>query len=216
LVLVSVKVRVISPHLDDGAWSAAGILERHDAVLVTICAGVPPPGLTGTQFDQRAGFDEAHDAMIARRREDVAATEVLGCRAVHRDLLDVGYALAEPLEEAVAKEVLTARENGEVVVGPLGLRHPDHQTIATAFRRAAREWAKDAWIYEDLPYAYAWPEYLAPALHLAACGEETVTRPSRNGKERAIDCYHSQIRGAHRDAIMAPERYHRLCGTAEL
>lgn len=206
------KVLVISPHLDDAAWSCAGILERHDATVVTICAGVPPAGIEPTQFDQRAGFVDAQEAMMARREEDERAMAALGCKVHHLDYLDVAYATGQRLDTAVFVELQAARVRNEVVVGPLGLRHPDHQVIATAFRRGVLDLHLPAWVYEELPYAYAWPEYLAAALKLARVSETTITRRPGDKKEAAVAAYHSQIRGAHRDAIFAPERYHRMSG----
>lgn len=207
------KVRVVSPHLDDAVWSCSGILERHDCTVVTICAGVPPPGLPASDFDKAAGFGSAHDAMLERRQEDAAAAKILGCDVVHLDLLDVSYADGEALAVAVQGQMLVASKANEIVVGPLGLRHPDHQLIATAFRRAAFDLRLPAWVYEELPYAYAWPEYLGGALAMARCGEGTTTRRPGHRKELAVAAYKSQLNaGTHRDAIMAPERYHRLRG----
>lgn len=214
LELVSrVKVRVISPHLDDAVWSASGILDRHEATVVTICAGVPPKSLPPNDFDRRAGFESAEDAMLVRREEDIKAISSLSCFHRHLDLLDISYALGEDLAEAVDLELRIAQSAGEIVVGPLGLRHPDHQLIATAFRRGVQAMPGiSAWVYEELPYAYVWSEYLAAALKTARCGETTLTRLSPGAKGIAVSAYVSQLRGAHRDAIMSPERYHRLSG----
>lgn len=211
------KVRVISPHLDDAVWSASGILAHHDVTVTTICAGIPPRGIEPTPFDRRAGFDSANDAVRERRAEDGRALAIFGAEVRHLAYLDVGYRNGERLDEAVEDELTLADERREVVIGPVGLRHPDHQVIATAFRRGVLARPDlNAWLYEELPYAYVWPEYLAGALALARCGEHTLTRRPGARKEEAVSAYRSQLRGAHREAILAPERYHRLSGWVDL
>jgi LmbE family N-acetylglucosaminyl deacetylase len=199
-------VILISPHLDDGVFSCFEML-RQGATLVTICAGIPSEDTPPSQFDQRAGFTSAADAMHARRLEDLAAAEVVGFKAIHLDYLDTSYGgndLAGGVEEAFA---LASRR--ETIYGPLGLRHPDHQTIASAFRSQSRKHYGEAWVYEELPYAYVWPEYLGPALKLTDVGP-TVTRVCHESKREAVDAYVSQTKGAHMDAILAPERCHML------
>lgn len=202
---------VLSPHLDDAVWSAHGLLEG--ATVVTICAGIPPEDAGPTQFDVRAGFQSGADAVRARRAEDLAAAARVGYTAVHLDVLDSGYGGGDI---AVAAAGVLERAAGHTVVGPVGLRHPDHHAVASAFRTVARALDLHAWMYEDLPYAYVWPENLAPALTLAEIGEVTITRLSAPAKRDAVEEYQSQTKGAHMDAILAPERYHLLNGTVSL
>lgn len=198
---------VLSPHLDDAVFSCSQILKG--ARVVTICAGIPPADCPPTIFDERGGFATARDAMEARRAEDRAAAEQLGFDAIHLDLLDCNYGESD-LFQGVEK-ALDLAESGESVYGPLGLRHPDHQVIGSAFRSLARTRDVDAWVYEELPYAYAWPEYLGPALTVAHLTGPTVTRISRESKRDAVQTYASQVSPeTHMDAILAPERYHRV------
>lgn len=203
---------VISPHLDDAVWSCMGILAEHRATVVTICAGIPPKKTPPSMFDERAGFATAQLAMKARRQEDINACRKLDAKTVHLSCLDCAYGDVDDKEIRAAVEKALAKADGPVI-GPLGLRHPDHQRVATAFRRTARNNGLDAWVYEDLPYAYTWPEFLAPALMLAKCGEQTVTRRTDLSKRDAVETYRSQVNGStHMDAILAPERYHHLNG----
>lgn len=180
-----------------------------DAKVVTICAGVPPEDTPPSEFDARAGFTSAAEAVRTRREEDLAAARRLGHTAEHLDCLDAIYGDG-PISVAVGDALVDKVGEGEKVVGPLGLRHPDHVEVALALRHYADLFGFDAWAYEDLPYAYVWPETLAPALERMRCGEVTITRLSPEGKREAVEEYRSQTGGCHMDAILAPERYHRL------
>lgn len=205
---------VFAPHLDDAVWSASNLLGP-GVTVVTVCAGIPPQGTPATQFDTRAGFPTGDAAVRARRAEDEAAAAQLGYEPVHLDCLDAGYPGGPSIAVAVAT-VLKDADADEVIVGPLGLRHPDHVAVAMAVREEVRVRNLQAWSYEEQPYAYVWPADLAPALARMGLGEETITRPSRPEKAAAVAAYVSQVKGAHIDAILAPERYHRLNGTAGL
>jgi LmbE family N-acetylglucosaminyl deacetylase len=191
-------------------WSCHELLAG--ATVVTICAGIPPEGTPPTQFDTRAGFPTAAAAVHARRAEDVAAARRVGFTPRHLDCLDGGHGGGDI--EAVVQEALADVLPSEIVVGPAGLRHPDHVAVASAFRQVVTERDLAAWVYEDLPYAYVWPETLAPAL--TGLGERTITRLSSPAKRAAVDEYRSQTTGAHMDAILAPERYHHMNGPTDL
>lgn len=186
---------VISPHLDDAVWSASAILEG--ATVVTICAGIPPEGMPPSEFDQRAGFKSAADAIHWRRREDHAAAAIGGFKVEHMGCLDNAYARKPQLIEDVTELIcMWALHRGEQIVGPVGLRHPDHRRIASVLPDVA-------WRYEELPYAYVWPE------------EHGVngTLECSNGadwKEAAVWCYRSQINPTtHLKEILSKERLHK-------
>ncbi len=76
-------VAVLSPHLDDAVFSC-GVLSCGDliaasgeAVVATVCAGVPPSAETLTEWDAVCGFGSARQAITARREEDRAALSTL-------------------------------------------------------------------------------------------------------------------------------------------
>ncbi|MDR5780666.1 PIG-L family deacetylase [Caballeronia sp. LZ065] len=86
------RLLVISPHLDDAVFSCGALLAAGtDALVCTVFAGTPEmPMVTG--WDTACGFSDAHQAMEARRAEDIAALEILGARARHLSFLDSQYA----------------------------------------------------------------------------------------------------------------------------
>lgn len=183
---------VLSPHLDDAVFSCSAMLDS-STVVVTVCAGIPPYGTPPSEFDERAGFTSGAEAMKARRREDRIAAQIGNFQIHHLDLLDAHYAEGEPLEKAVRKVAKWAEDAGEQLLGPVGLRHPDHKRIAGAL-------PDSAWRYEELPYAYVWP----------VDNGEPEELPGAPWKEEAVRAYRSQITEAtHMAEILSPERYHR-------
>jgi LmbE family N-acetylglucosaminyl deacetylase len=183
-------VIVISPHLDDAVWSASAMLGG--TTVVTICAGIPPKATPPTPFDRRAGFTSGAEAMRERRQEDHDAAARGDFKVRHLDWLDCGYAKDEPLEDVVRMIVREAKARGELLLGPLGLHHPDHIRIASALP----SWA---WRYEELPYAY---------MNGADRDAEVIKAPP--WKEAAVRCYRSQINPTtHLKEILSPERFHR-------
>jgi LmbE family N-acetylglucosaminyl deacetylase len=178
---------VVSPHLDDAVFSVGQLLATlDDPVVVTVCAG----------------------SQTTRRAEDVEAAEQLGYQPVHLDFADNG---AEPLAnitQALADVIASRRP--EHLIGPLGVRHPDHIRVAAGFLAAARLAAPTVHLYEELPYRVLWPEMVAPALaHLHTIRLSTSDLPDEAtlaAKQRAIDCYRSQLSGMNTRALSMPER----------
>ena len=60
------RVLIVSPHLDDAAFSCAALLDRpRPADVLTVFAGTPDPPRR-TSWDKRTGFDDSDAAMTAR------------------------------------------------------------------------------------------------------------------------------------------------------
>lgn len=150
--------------------------------------------------------------------------KLLHATAVHGAHLDGQYGVAvDP--EAVADDIARAlRVTGAtMLVGPLGLAHPDHEAVADAVLTVAAESGVPTWVYEELPARVLWPETVAPALgrvrgrgpwepEIAFCG----TGPLET-KLKAIRCYRSQLAVLTRTAgaaglhtCLVPERFYFL------
>jgi hypothetical protein len=84
----SAKVNVVlSPHLDDAVLSTGMWLTNHPgSTVVTVCAGLPGPGIPASNWDKAGGFQDADEAVLARRQEDEAALQVL-----HADQYLLGF-----------------------------------------------------------------------------------------------------------------------------
>ena len=89
----------LSPHLDDAALSAGGLIYEqtrsgiHVEIWTFMC-GFPPDG-ERSPFAQenhaKWGFSSAEETVRARRAEDVNAADILGAKFLHFDFLDCIY-----------------------------------------------------------------------------------------------------------------------------
>jgi LmbE family N-acetylglucosaminyl deacetylase len=211
----------ISPHLDDAVFSCGALIASHATRVVTIAAGIPAEEVPAGHFDTMAGFKTAADAIRARRVEDVQAAAVLGAEMLHGDCPEDQYDSRPGRSKRVGAAVRRAFEGmgrGDVALGPLGLRHPDHELVGRAFREEAARVGIAAWLYEELPYRALWPEFLRPALDEAQCdpASEYFADTAPAIKHRALRCYTTQLVGMDTQPLLLPERYHRLQGKARL
>lgn len=214
---------VVSPHLDDAVFSCGALLAEQEARVISICAGIPAEDVPPSHFDTMAGFKTAADAIRQRRVEDVQAAAVLGIEMVHDGCLEEQYDRLPNHGDRVRRAVhdaLGTLRPGDVALGPLGLRHPDHEHVAGGFGAWAASTGADtmAWLYEELPYRALWPEHLAPALAAAKCdaASEYFADTAPAIKHRALRCYTTQLVGMDTQPLLLPERYHRLQGNARL
>lgn len=145
----------ISPHLDDAVFGCGDWLAAHPGTsVITVFAGVPANTPSHTEWDARCGFTNAVQAVTARRAEDRAALERLGCTATWLSFSDAQYgdtpscdALAAELHRALNGTVLDA------LLIPMGLFHSDHVLVHAAVRTLLPTLAPAALIaYEDVPY----------------------------------------------------------------
>ena len=99
---------VISPHLDDAVFGCGELIAaRPGAVVITVCAAVPPQSWTLPEWDAACGFSSARQALLARRREDRSALEFLGADPCWLSCWDSQYRLPPPID-AVALRLARA------------------------------------------------------------------------------------------------------------
>lgn len=207
---------VVSPHLDDAVLSCGQLLAgRPGSMVVTVCTAPPPQHTVRTSFDADCGHANAGQAMAARQQEDTLACWLLQATQRHLGHVDQQYGV--PLApEAVAASLVAAVPPGAIVVGPVGLAHPDHVAVAEAVRQLLVERPDlEPWLYEDLPSRVLWPEDVPTRLGwwramgydpvLATLGGAELPR-----KESAVRAYRSQTWALNMHTVLVPERQWRL------
>ncbi|MBX3057743.1 MAG: PIG-L family deacetylase [Anaerolineae bacterium] len=167
----------LSPHLDDAALSCGGQIARQTVVdrnvlIVTIMAGDPAAvGFSEYARELHGRWQLAHDAVAARRAEDINACVILHAAYQHWTVPDCIYRVGadgralytnwaeitgaihpdeETLVERLAAQLATLPPS-PLVCAPLAVgNHVDHQIV----RRAAEIcFGDDLIYYEDYPYA---------------------------------------------------------------
>lgn len=220
------RVLVVSPHLDDAAFSCAHVLAgADDALVVTVFAGHPDtsPRPVGP-WDIACGFRPGEDVMTLRRREDDDALRCLGGRGVHLDFVDRQYRERKRYDLAAISHRIgesLAAFDPTVVLAPLAIQHPDHRATLRATlalrerKRDRRIWA----VYGEYPYVWREPDRAVRRLaRLRTAGHRVtpvLTLPrDPDAKTRALQSYRSQLAGmqfgALDDIVAAPEQIWRL------
>jgi LmbE family N-acetylglucosaminyl deacetylase len=206
----------LSPHLDDAVLSCGGFIHHltqqgQPVLILTLMAGDPPDPLPDTPIvnDLHSRWQAGYNPSATRRREDEAATAVLGASVQHLELGDCVYRMAGgralyPSEESLFGEVQpddpaidflrhTVLPGYQALYAPLGVGyHVDHQIV--------RDWARSlagVKFYTEYPYHRDTIAIDRALAHFAPA----QPRPQRialndadvSAKIRAIACYESQI-----------------------
>lgn len=211
---------IISPHLDDAVLSVGQVMAGWPKMTVcTVFAGRPTDLAAQTSYDRDCGFLNAGRAVTRRRAEDKAALHVLNARPVWLDFVDHQY--GDPnAEQAIVDAIISVvgEAQATVVLGPLGLAHPDHHTTRSAYCEALDRLDVEAWAYEDLPSRVLWPEQVPEALawwqaHGWRAELGFVGTGPLELKQKALSRYTSQIwalTALNEHCCFVPERVWRL------
>lgn len=163
---VVARCLLLSPHIDDVAFSLGGALLDGRFTAATVM------NVFTLSASSEDGDGDWRQVTAVRKREDHAFFTALSTPVAFLDLdrLDVPLRLGIP-DEAVfcahpsepAEEEILASALGQVradhLIAPLGLGgHVDHRLVHRVARDAARGGAWSVAFYEDLPYAGALTE----------------------------------------------------------
>jgi len=129
------NVAVISPHLDDAAFSLGATIARISRAgasvrIVTVLAGDARAAFPAGAWDRSSGFDTAGHAAHARAAEDDEASAILGARAVRLPYFDKQYSRGGDDAE-IRAAILGAVAGCDVLLAPgFPLTHEDHEWLA--------------------------------------------------------------------------------------
>lgn len=192
------RILVIQPHADDAVWSIGEHmltwLERGDRVEVFTTHGGAVPG----QMTKHMALRAEH-AAVAR----AMGIEDYYCRAFFDDAWADRPASSEDAD-TIAQVIYDSVDRPDVLVGPYGILHPDHRTVAGATFGLARKWSgTKLWVYEELPYYVLYPQTrcVPSGYELKASG---VTHFDR--KKELSRMYKSQWADHLERTVFAPER----------
>lgn len=208
-----IRTLVVSPHLDDAVFSAGEFLAtRPESVVVTMLAGAPEPPQV-TTWDTGCGFASSQESLEERRAEDEAALAELDAVPVHLDFLDGQYEPSDIVEMAQAVRDIVDEHRPDMVVGPLGVRHDDHQRVRDAVLAADLD--VPLYLYADLPYSSyrprdAWRARLAIRRRGFSLRSDPMGGGACDRKAAAVRCYPTQVKHFDIDKILVPERFWRV------
>lgn len=232
LLTIPKQITVISPHLDDAVFSCGCLLaESRDALVITVFAGVPDPGIKAPPWDIATGFSSGHQAVLTRREEDSESMRRLGARSAWLNFWDGQYGRSYQTTDLVLALKTILQERGGTILMPLGLAHPDHLLTSNACL-AVREvllLAQQYTAYGATDHPINWLVYeeaiyrRVPGLVVdrlaawkqAGLGMCAVKFPTSSVKKKAhaVDAYQSQLPlfgAAKRADLGLPESYWRL------
>ncbi|WP_233855912.1 PIG-L family deacetylase [Paraburkholderia sp. HD33-4] len=220
------RLFIVSPHFDDAVFSCGALLAAHpDAAVCTVFAA-PPEHDMHTEWDQKAGFANAHEAVRERTIEDNLALEVLDAIPLRMPFRDSQYADSPSISQmAAALEETIYRTTANTLLMPLGLHHEDHARVFEACCEILPRLTHLNWFaYEEAIHRLTPGAVQSRLADLAQRGiVATPAMPSAGHtidvqrradlKREAVNAYTSQLRAfgaGNYDDVFAPERYWEL------
>jgi proline iminopeptidase len=228
------RVLAVSPHLDDALLSAGGLLAAcPGAVVLTVLAGFPEPGLALTDWDRASGFAEGDDVVAARRAEDRRAVEAVGAHPVWLDFLDGQYDASRPAVDDIADAIRSAARDydANTIAFPLALGHPDHELVhraCVALLTSDYELVEHWLAWTDSPYrtnAFGIDliERRLASLRDARFETDEWELEVDGRKSAAVGAYSTQLKALYAESsqenvdgdVMSPERFYPINRTSE-
>jgi LmbE family N-acetylglucosaminyl deacetylase len=207
IALMTGRVVVISPHLDDAVMSLGGTIASaaragSKVEVLTVFGYGPVSNAPAGPWDTKSGFGTEAEACRVRRSEDDQACLLLGATPRH---LDFG---AEPYErrgtpDEILSAVTAAVAGADCVLMPgFPLAHPDHAELTQLLLRG--KLSGRLGFYAEQPYLFYERKTVEPAMRAPAIApilarplewqRTRVGRTERRMKSRAVRCYRSQLR----------------------
>lgn len=201
------KSLFISPHFDDAIFSCGKLISiLKDSTVLTVFGGMPTNKAVCTAYDQKSGFGNAEEAIIARREEDSVAVTALGAEQRYLEYVENQYGEAQDLTK-LRKELEKIIEEYDEIYYPLGMKHPDHEMLGNMCQ-AIETKDKKFYVYADLPYYVDDPELFAER-RKSIPDKSYIYRGGDLGKKAiGFSMYKSQMPIMNLYHLLADERYY--------
>lgn len=220
------RLFIVSPHFDDAVFSCGALLAAHpDAVVCTVFAA-PPEHEMQTEWDEKSGFTNGHQAIHERTLEDNRALDVLDAIPLRMPFRDSQYSDSPSISTmAAALEETIYRSTANTLLMPLGLHHDDHIRVFEACCEILPRLSHLTWFgYEEAILRCTPGVVQARLADLTQRGiVATPAHPSDGHtidvqrraqlKREAVNAYESQLRAfgtGNYDDVFAAERYWQL------
>ncbi len=228
----------ISPHLDDAALCAGGLLYEQsraglDVEIWTLTCGSPPDGdlsPVAQAVHRQWGIDSVRAAIAARKAEDKAAAKILGAKTVHFDFLDCIYRrdsagnwiyaniFTQPHEaDASLPSQMAATLSARLlpadrIVCPFGLgSHVDHILA----RRAAELLRRPLYFVADIPYLFKYPDSLESCIVGMKAQRQPISEAGFGAWLEASAAYQSQLSSLFASPQEMEAQFHRYWSEVE-
>lgn len=192
-------IGILSPHLDDAAFSLAEHLKhRPGAVIICPFGGIP------TDNAGRRKYNRLH-------AEHEIASKMLEAVPVSGPFLDDVYEGTRDLsglQEWMYRTVSEWRITD--LWSPLGIHHPDHHIVAVSGLLLASNLDIGYCIYEELPYRTLYPEQACPLRTQLEYGELLGAPHHLKFKKAVCEAYASQMGEDIERCLYVPERLWRI------
>jgi LmbE family N-acetylglucosaminyl deacetylase len=189
------RVVVVSPHLDDAAFSLGATLAGAsragaEVTVLTVFACNPDSEAPAAWWDRKAGFASLGEAARARRAEDVRACEAIGARPEWLPFNDASYE-EERDDDRIWNAVARAADGADAVLLPgAPLVHVDHAWVHELLRRRPLPGAPRLGVYVEQPYRWRKRRQPLPELDWR---HRRGSPADRRAKRLAFEAYESQL-----------------------
>ncbi len=84
------KIKIISPHFDDGVFSAFNLINQNNTSLITVFSQIPNQNIS-TLWDRLCSGQSSNQTMKKRQLENQIALQSYHTKLINLDLLDYQY-----------------------------------------------------------------------------------------------------------------------------
>lgn len=206
------KSLFISCHFDDAIFSCGKLISiMDDPTVMTIFGGIPENKMVLTAYDQKAGFDNAEQAIISRREEDAVALTLIRAKQEYMEYVDFQYGQDNNYGDIESSIIHAIRDYDEIYL-PLGFSHNDHEIVGSMIPNFVKNnKSKSFYVFMDMPYYVDNPILATEHLKRLPLKADYEYRGGDLGKKMlAIACYKSQFNITNIYHLMADERYYKI------